>query len=262
MTGRIVDANVNLSRWPTRRLPLDETGKLAAKLRSLGVEEAWAGTFDGLLHKDLASANDRLARECREISAIRLVPFGTVNPLLPDWEEDLRRCAEDHRMPGIRVYPAYHGYGLDHPAFARLLGLAATRRLVVAIPLIMEDQRTMHPRLIVPPVDTTPLAGLLEKTPGARVLLLNALTLLKGEKLAALFRAGDVSVDIAMLEGVAGVANLLKAVPEDRVLFGTHAPFFYPESAAMKLRESPLADPQARAIREGNARRLLTWPEP
>lgn len=257
--ARHVDANVSLSRWPSRRLPLDETKKLAAKLRSLGVEEAWAGSFDGLLHNDLASANARLAAECRAETAVRLVPFGTVNPLLPDWEEDLRRCAEEHRMPGLRLHPNYHGYGLDHPEFARLLGVATGRRMVVAIATIMEDERMMHPRLRVTPVDPAPLADAVRKVQGARVLLLNALTLNKGEKLAALLRAGDVSVDMAMLEGYAGLANLLKATPAERVLFGTHAPFFYPESAGLKLKESDLEEPKLRAIREGNARRLLAW---
>src|SRR5262245_44100887 len=60
-SGGIVDTNVWLSRWPFRRLPLDETPALVTKLRTAGVVAAWAGSFDGMLHKDLASANTRLA---------------------------------------------------------------------------------------------------------------------------------------------------------------------------------------------------------
>src|SRR3954454_2936389 len=94
----IVDTNVLLSRWPFRRLPLDETPALVAKLRKAGVIKAWAGSFDAMLHKDLGSVNGRLAEQCRKHGKRMLMPFGAVNPMLPDWKEELRRCHEVHEM--------------------------------------------------------------------------------------------------------------------------------------------------------------------
>jgi len=253
----LIDVNVNLGRWPLRRVRFDDTAGLAALLRRQGVSQAWAGSFEALLHKDMAAVNARLADECRREGRGLLVPFGSVNPKLPDWEDDLRRCAEEHRMPGIRLYPNYHGYKLDDPDFARLLGLAGERGLLVELALIMEDQRMMHPLLRVEPTDPGPLVNLVKHTPGLQLVLLNALRTLRDQPLADLVAAGEVYVDIAMLDGFAGVANLLSRVPASRVLFGSYAPLFYFEAALLKLQESPFRDEVLRAIRAENAKRLM-----
>src|SRR5207244_7432016 len=140
-----------------------------------------------------------------------------------------------------RLHPNYHGYRLDEPHFARLLGLAVKCKLIVQLALGMEDERMMHPLLRIEPVDTAPLAGLIKQTPGLRLVLLNALRTLRGQPLLDLIRAGEVYIEISMLEGVGGIANLLAQVPVERVLFGSHSPLFYFESALLKLNESPLA---------------------
>ena len=253
----VIDANVNLSRWPLRRLRGDNTGALVAMLRRHGAVQAWAGSFDGVLHNDIASVNARLADECHRHGRGLLLPFGSINPGLPDWEEDLRRCAEEHRMAGIRLHPNYHGYKLDDPGFARLLRMASRRRLLVQLAVLMEDERMMHPLLRVEPVDIAPLVGLVKQTPGLRLVLLNVLGTLSGQPLADLIAAGEVYVEISMLEGVGGVANLLAQLPAHRVLFGSHAPLFYFESALLKLKESPLKEEQLRAIRRENAQQLI-----
>jgi uncharacterized protein len=258
--GQFVDTNVTLSRWPGRRLPLDETPALVGKLRSYGVRQAWAGTFDGLLHKDTRSVNARLTEDCRKFGRGLLVPFGVVNPTLPDWEEDLRRCHVDHKMPGIRLHPNYHGYKLDDPVFAKLLDLAGGCGMMVQLVAVMEDERTQHRLMRVPYVDMTPLAGLLKSRPSLRVVLLNWNRGASAAVAAKLTAAGQAYFDIATLEGVGGVANLLKQVPAERVVFGSYAPFFYFESAFLKLRESDLRGEDLTAIRGGNASRLLGLP--
>jgi predicted TIM-barrel fold metal-dependent hydrolase len=219
--------------------------------------EAWVGSFDALLHKDMASLNARLAEESAAHKDVRLVPFGSVNPRLPDWQEDLRRCAEVHRMPGIRLHPNYHGYTLDDPEFAAVVKVAAERQLIVQLAIIMEDERMMHPMFRAAPVDPKPLLKVVRDTPGLKLELLNAVKNVKGEQLADLAMAGDVYVEIAMQEGVNGVETLLKSAPLERVLFGSFSPAFYFEAAPLKLQESPLAKPQVQAICETNARRLL-----
>jgi predicted TIM-barrel fold metal-dependent hydrolase len=245
-----------LSRWPFRRLPHDEPAALAAKLRRAGVEQAWAASLDSLFHKDLGAVNTRLAELCRTNGDGLLLPFGAVNPTLPDWEEDLRRCAEEYRMPGIRLHPNYHVYTLDDPRFRKLLSLAAQRGLLVQIALSMEDERTQHARVVVSPVDPAPLAESAAGIKNLRLILLNRSWSQDWSLLSKLRDASEVYFDFSMLEGLGTLQDLVREASLARVLFGSHFPFFYLESALLKVREAALPPQQEQAVLAENARGL------
>ena len=232
----MIDTNVYLSRWPFRRLRGDETPELVAMLRRAGVTQAWAGSFDALLHKDIGGVNARLAEECRRHGDGFLIPFGAVNPTLPDWVEDVRRCHEVYRMPGIRLHPNYHGYTLGDPLFAEVLAYARERKLVVQVVCRMEDVRTQHPLLQVPDVDPAPLSTI--KASDLKLMLLSS----------PKPPAGAVC-DIAMIERAGGVAT----IGPERACFGSYAPFFVLDAALLKLRES---DVDVRVL-DANATKLL-----
>jgi len=227
----IIDTNVYLSRWPFRRLPGDETSALVAKLKSVEVTEAWAGSFDALLHRDIGGVNLRTVEECKRHRGL-LVPVGAVNPLLPDWMEDVRRCHEVYAMPAIRLHPNYHGYTLEQPVFRNLCEAALRRNLIVQLAVQMEDERTQHPRMQTPPVLLKPLSELMRAMPRLKLQLLNHARL--PEPLP------DVRLDFAMVEGVYGLKRLMES-GESRVLFGSYYPFFNIESALGKVKESGIS---------------------
>ena len=262
----IVDCNVHLFEWPFRKLKYAKTEALVAKLRKHRITKAWAGSFDAVLNKQLDGINRRLAEECRGRGDGMLAPFGSVNPAWSDWDEDLRRCHEQYRMPGVRLYPAYHGYTLDHTEFARLLGEAAKRGLLVQIVMRMEDERVHHVATNIPLVNATPLADVLKKTPQAKVQLINSAGPLLGNNVSALVRDTQVTFDIAATEGNGGVGRLIEgknpsyrgAIPVDRLVFGSHAPFFPCETALLKLFESPLNLEQLEKLMNANARKLIS----
>jgi uncharacterized protein len=254
----VIDTNVNLFRWPYRRVAGDDPEGLVARLRARGVTQAWAGSYEALLQRDMAGVNLRLMEACRRVGPEFLVPFGCVNPKLPDWKEDLRRCHEVHHMAGIRLYPNYHGYSLADPLFAELAGGAAERGLILQIALSMEDTRTQL--TMVEPVDPAPLADLLLQMPQLRVVLLNFGGWTDddaGEKIAKIRKSDNAYFDIAMNEGVGGLARLIASTSPQRVVLGSHSPFFYFESARLKVREAGLPREQEVALCEGNARALL-----
>lgn len=253
----IIDVNVSLSRWPNRRLPLDETSKLAAALRQNGVTQAWAGTFDGLLHNDLATANAWLANQCRSVDEDLLLPIGAINLSLPAWEEDVRRCRELHGMKGVRLLPGHHDYTLDDPRFRQLLSLLADKKMLLQIAIRQEDPRTQHRLLMTKDVDLKPLLPLLSDFPNLPMVLLNAVSSSAVELHGQLATAGKVYFDISTLEGLAGLERRVQSLPAERLLFGSHSPFFAFDSAKLKLQESELPGQTRDQISHVNAVKIL-----
>ena len=210
--------------------------------------------------------NRRLAEECRAHGDGMLIPIGSVNPAWPDWEEDLRRCHEQYRMPGVRLYPAYHGYTLDH---AGVRPAARPRRRSGGCSCRSscgwKTSACIIRRIVIPAVDVAPLLELLKKLPEAKVQLINSAGPLLAKNVAALVKETQVTFDIAATEGNGGVGKLIEgtnysyqgAIPVERLMFGSHAPYFPCESALLKLFESPLSLEQLEKLMHANARRLI-----
>ena len=176
--------------------------------------------------------------------------------MLPDWREDVRRCHEEHRMPGIRLHPNFHGYRLEDAVFADLLKEAAPRKLIVQLALRMDDIRVQHPLIKVADLDPAPLLKLLPALPPLRLVILNSYRAAAGP-LRQLASLPGVYIDCAMWEGVGSVAALIETASAERALFGSHLPLFPLESSLLKLRESALTASQSAAFCRGNALRLL-----
>lgn len=244
-----VDTNVSLFRWPFRRLPLDETPRLVARLRQLGIGEAWASSFEGLLHRDLAAVNERLSQECKLHR--ELVPIGVIHPKLPGWEDDWRQCFERHAMPGIRVYPGYHGYDLSDAAFGQLLRLATRTGQFIQLVTALEDTRTQHPLVQVKDVDLAPLNDWIDKIDGVRIELLGHRA--RGNSLAALADLDPVTFETSRVDGTDTIANLIGQMGVSRVLFGSHAPFLIPEAALIRVYESQLNDEHLLSVMRSSA---------
>jgi predicted TIM-barrel fold metal-dependent hydrolase len=261
----IIDTNVNLFSWPFRALKYRDTKALVAKLKKHRVIEAWVGSFEALLSKDMGGVNARLAAECREHGPGFLIPFGSVSLAWPDWQEDVRRCHEVHKMPGLRIYPGYQPFDLDHPGMGSLVKMTSERGLILQVVFGMEDPRVHHPIINVGPVTFAPLLKAVKGAPNAKVELLHFSGSSQGEDLSQFMAQTNTVLDISRLEGNGAVGRMIGSaqglpsarVPVDRIVFGSHAPYFPVETAILKLIESPLDAQQLQAIMQSNARRLM-----
>jgi len=254
----LIDTHVYLGHWPLRRLATTAPADLVALLRRAGVTQAWAGSFDGLFHKDIHGANRRLAETCRDVDDGLLIPIGTINPTLPDWEEDVRRCNEVFKMPGIRLHPAHHGYALDDPRFARLLELAAARDLLVQLVVQMSDERRrlLTPR--VPNVDLAPLARIVQPMRGLRLLIANGLRVAMDVTRSGVAKTTNVCFDFSGVANGDELRKLVSLVSADRIVAGTAAPLLDMAASSKMLQQAKLTADKTAAIRHGNALRLIS----
>jgi predicted TIM-barrel fold metal-dependent hydrolase len=256
--GSITDTHIYLGHWPHQTLTSEDPAKLVAQLRKSGVTQAWTGSFDGLFHKDVAAVNNRLAGTCTEFGEGLFIPFGTVNPTLPDWEEDIRRCHESFHMPGIRLHPNYHGYKLDDPRFSRILEMAAARGMIVQLVSWMEDERHFLLSPSTTRVDLKPLAD-------RAAVLLNVRLLVSGsdwtsgtETMRPLSQTKQIYFDCTRARTASDVRRIVDAANVDRVVFGSGAPLHNLEDDIARLQEAKLSDSHWQLITSKNASGLLT----
>jgi hypothetical protein len=98
------------------------------------------------------------------------------------------------------------------------------------------------------------------------VQLINSAGPLLGNNVSSLVRETQITFDIAATEGNGGVGRLIEgknpsyrgAIPVERLLFGSHAPYFPCETAVFKLFESPLSLEQLGKLMSANATRLIS----
>lgn len=262
----ITDTNINLFKWPFRRMKYEDTNSLTAKLLQHRITKVWAGSFEAVFSKSINEVNSRLAEECRKSRKVSFVPLGAVNIGWPDWEEDLRRCHEVHKMPGIRIYPAYQTYDLTHEDFPKLVGLASERGMIIQIVGTLEDTRVQHPIVASRDITFEPILDAMKKNPKAKVQLLSWNDYVNNDLLKKFVSETTVMFDISWLESTGGLGRLIDGnswngmrtpVPVERIMFGSYAPYFPVESAMMKLFESPLTLQQLTSVMNMNANQFI-----
>ena len=243
----IIDTNAHLGHWPFRQLAHSDAESFLRLMDGFGVAQAWVGAFEGVFYRDCGAANRGLLDEI-EGHEDRLVPWAALNPAFPGWEDDLAEAVAAG-MVGVRLYPNYHGYTLADECCLDLLAALAERGLPVAIYHKLVDERLHHWHCLVPPTEMA-LGPLAERFPKLKMIAC-------GVSLPGLQLPAGVCVETSRVEGPAGVAALAATVGADRVLFGSHAPYFYLEAALLKMVESGLEEAARQAIFHGNAQRVL-----
>jgi hypothetical protein len=247
---QITDVNVHLHRWPHHRLPHDQSpNALLQHLQSQGVTKAIVGSFDYLLQDDLRLATQRLVRDCKQSDPTFWQPVASITLRQTSWQDDLSHCIDHLNIKILRLYPGFHGYTLDQPAFGELLERTHNTPITIQIISQLEDPRTQHPAARTEAIKLSALNQWLTQYTDCRIMVLNASASMIHTQLQP---RPNLWIDIAKLEGCGVIETLLKTWPAQQLAFGSNAPFFYWQAANLKLRESALNTTQTNALLQSN----------
>jgi hypothetical protein len=267
----LFDVNCGCGSWPFRpSLPAD-AASLERLLRAEGVTRACAYPLEAYLWPDPQEANELRLPELARSSFF--VPSAVLNPTLAGWRKGYARCRSQWRVPMVRLMPNYHLYELTHPGVDALAEQAAADRVVLGIYVRAEDKRMQNPIAQVPPVPVDDVVAMARRHASTRVVvfgfgrlwdkceLVPPVMVNQLARRRELDRRADLPanlwVELSFFEHESSFANALKLFPAERLLFGTHTPFFYPRANVAKIQYSEAPDEAKAAAYRANAEQLL-----
>ncbi len=250
-TNPIIDVNVCLGRWPFQRFRNYTPGQLSAHLKKHRITGAWVSALESVLYPDPEETDLELWKKLRKYPEMIFVK--TVNPVLGNGLSCLEEWIRRRFLERVNVLPGFHQYRLTDDVFTPLAELLTEAGIPLLIQMRLEDERAQYPLMRIPPVEVSDVLTLNQRFPDLKIIALCAY-LREIEQLAA--GSSNLHADISFAECLNTVQTLLSKMDANRLLFGSHTPFLYTQSAVMKLMNSDIDPEQIRKIAAANAEQL------
>lgn len=258
----LIDCNTYIGHWPFRQLLHNTCASRLEQMEALGVDLAVLSNLNGIFYKDTQAANQELYEAIRAERRFvdRFVPFAVINPVFAGWKDDIETSIGKLGMKGIRLYPKYHRYELDHPACIELVKIARDKNLPVALSLRMVDSRPSSWLDIQKEWALKDVLPIIKAVPDAKFLILNVAnnTSLQGQEMEV-FKKANLVMDTSG-RNIIQLGAMLKSFGKDKFAFGSHAPLLDHYTGLIRV-ESLMEKEADKAtkdlLRSGNIRRLL-----
>ena len=252
----MIDINTFIGHWPFRRLPATTPDELWELLQVYGIERALVSPIKGIFYEEPQIANEMLASQVD--SRPELLQVAVLNPTLANWERSLRQCCEKYHIVAVKLHPNYHTYRLEDSPARDLLSVVGDVGLPVIIQLRVNDTRSHHPLMQVPDVPVADIIAAAEKTQQVNIVMGGIKWGEAQGNVAKITALPNLWLDISQMETMDGLRRMIDACGVERLLFGTHAPFFYIRSAIIKLDEAQLSAEERECIAKRNIETMLT----
>lgn len=249
------DADVLLGHYPFRHFPHPHHDPAQVKdyLQAQGITRACVSSLHALFYTDPQQGNDE------HLPAVAndefFLPVAVVNPSLPNWRRGLAKSRELYGAQIVRLAPSYHVYELNAAFALDAVQELVEQGLLVSIVKRIEDERMHHPLMKVPAVENSAIL--------AAAAYVDHPLVLHGAyfgELAELSTAANLRFDIAFVETIDTLTRTAEMVAPERLLFSSHAPFFYPEAAISKVQLWQTSEANRSHVAGAALRELLAVP--
>ena len=256
MSETIVDLHVDAGAFAFREFPVTSAAEVAADLECLGVTRAVVGSAAAITYVSPQPANERLAQELVALGREWLVPAAVLDPAYPGAMADLRACRE-LGFGALKLYPTYHDFDPLSYETVELMEAAASYGWPTLLCVRVEDERHHHPLMQVAPLPVTSAVALARNVPSASLVLCGGTV----AEVVSFLQGTDRDSALAEVSWIKGPLNAIEdtvaKVGGERLVFGSHAPFSYPQTALAKVREAFISDDDKARILHGIASRVL-----
>ena len=106
------DANCFCGNWPFFRVKENTVDKMQNIHKKYSISGGCVSSLEAIFYQDPYEAEAELARQLQGTNYYHIM---VLNPMLPAWREDLKRCVSELHIRGIRLLPGIHRYSLQDP---------------------------------------------------------------------------------------------------------------------------------------------------
>ncbi len=250
----IFDANVYIGTWPFRRLRHAGASNVRQLMARTGITRALAIPLQAVFYKDCLDGVQEMVDDIGV--AGDLLPLAMVNPRFPGWERDLRTMVEEWGCVACGLIPTYHGYRVYDPCAAALCQRLQELRLPALVFVRLQDERSHHWRMQVPPLAVDDLLYLLKTFPDLSLAICNANLPVEGVALAPALADRAATLLTTAYKSLK-LPQMVERLGVQHLAFASGMPLHYPESALFQVRDAGLSDAERRAILWDNAAAFL-----
>lgn len=244
-----LDLNCFSGNWPFYKVRYNTVKKLTQLHSRCGIEGGLVSSLEALFYQDPYEAEAELAKE---LFGTNYAQAAVVNPTLPGWQENLKRCVEILGIKAVRLIPSYHGYTLADPVMEQVAAMLRQYQLPLVLTVRIEDERTtwmVKPR----PIAIDEVKVFLQSFADIRTLITN-IQIDELAELADLFevRANLFADTSGLVRGLFPV-DMAYPLTNGQLVFGSSAPKNELGAIVNTVDTSLLTEEQKIAVYSGEA---------